>query len=362
MSAAIWLIMVREFRTYAATASFWIALAIGPITMIGAAQLIRGVSTPVTVSVSGENPALNRSALAALDQAAKIEGRALVLAHDKAANDLSLSRAADGTLELIFAKGFPLSPAGRALIARSIENDAARQKLAAMGSFSMPVGEIAAPEPPRDPARLSRFALVMLLWVILVGSLGMLLQAVVRERANRALEMLLAAAEPWEIVTGKLLGVGAVSGLLVAAWLGSAALAAPWAAHGSGIAAVFTGMASPASLARAASIYILAFAFYGLVAVGIGATARDSSTAQTLSRPMFAVLLAVFFVALTGMSGHDTGLNWLVYLPPFTPFMLLLSGAGQISAMSEAGALILMLAAIAIAGRLATGRITLSRY
>jgi ABC-2 type transport system permease protein len=362
MSAAVWLIMVREFRTYAATASFWIALVIGPITMIGAAQLFRGASTPVTVSVSGGDPALNRSALAALDQAAKIEGRELVLAPVKAANDLSLSRAADGTLELIFARGFPLSPAGRALVARSIENEAARQKLAAVGSFSMVVREIATPEPPRDPSLLSRFAMVLMLWVILVGSLGMLLQAVVRERANRALEMLLAAAEPWEIVAGKLLGVGAVSGLLVAAWLGSAALVAPWAGHGSGIAAVFTGMASPASLARAASIYILAFAFYGLVAVGIGATARDSSTAQTLSRPMFAVLLAAFFVALTGMSGHETSLYWLVYLPPFTPFMLLLSGAGQISAISQAGALMLMLATIAIAGRLATGRVSLSRY
>lgn len=33
MTSAAWLIAGREFRAYVATASFWIALAVGPLIM-----------------------------------------------------------------------------------------------------------------------------------------------------------------------------------------------------------------------------------------------------------------------------------------------------------------------------------------
>jgi ABC-2 type transport system permease protein len=220
--------------------------------------------------------------------------------------------------------------------------------------------EFAPPPPAADPGQIPRIASMMTLWFVLVGSLGMLLQAVVRERANRALEMLLAAADPWEIVAGKLLGVGALSAVLVLAWLGSVAVASVWSPADDGAGAVFVRIAAASNLARAAVIYVLAFVFYGLVTVGIGAMARDSATAQSLSRPMFTVLLVVFFVALGGISGAAGTFHWLIYVPPFTPFLLLLWDPSQISAATELVALCLMLVSIAIAGWLAAGRLTVA--
>jgi ABC-type Na+ efflux pump permease subunit len=76
-------------------------------------------------------------------------------------------------------------------------------------------------------------------------------------------------------------------------------------------------------LAQGASVYVLAFAFYGLTTIAVGALARDNAAAQNLARPMFAVLLTVFFTSLASALGAH-GLSWLVYLPPFTPFMLLM--------------------------------------
>jgi ABC-2 type transport system permease protein len=135
-----------------------------------------------------------------------------------------------------------------------------------------------------------------------------------------------------------------------------------WMSPAAGAAgAAFIKIAAVSNLARAALIYVLAFAFYGLITVGVGAMARDSATAQSLSRPIFAVLLLVFFVALGGIAGAAGGfLHWLIYVPPFTPFLLLLWDPGQISVATEFGALGLMLGAIAIAGWLATGRLTVS--
>ena len=359
MTRALRLIMVREFRTYVSTASFWIALFIGPLVLIGGAVLARDASGPVPVTVSANDTALVPAAIAALNEAAAIEGRNIVIVpstHTK----LSVSRAADGALQLDFANGFPLSAAGRALLGRIMESEAARTQLLAMGSRATVVHEANGRSDASDPDRLTRFTQVMILWFALAGSLGMLLQAVARERSNRALEMLLAAADPWEIVGGKLLGVGAVSCLVLAGWLISAALASSLAAaHGHAPSAA--GATMLLTVARAAIIYVLAFAFYGLVTVAIGASARDSTTAQTLARPLFAVLLVVFFFSLTSLLGRSTATGWLVYLPPFTPFLLLLSGSGQLSALTQSGALIVMLTATAVAGRIATSRITLSR-
>lgn len=294
MTAPAWLIAGREFRAYTATASFWVALAVGPLAL-GGALMLAGHRAPAPAS--------------------------LTLTEDSA-----------GRTQARFSETFPLSAAGRREVLQLLERE---------GHPARPVVE--APAKPRgavDTGALSRFALVMMLWMTLTGSLGMLLQAVVRERSNRALESLLAAARPWDIVLGKIAGVGGVSLLVVTAWLGSSlALASLTPGSGSVMAAALHGFAQPAGLLRAGAIYVLAFGFYGFVTVAIGARARDNADAQNLARPMFAVLLAVFFAALFSAGGAG-GLAWLVYIPPFTPFLLLMgphSAPVEFAALSGLG-------------------------
>lgn len=283
MSGRIWLIAGREFRAYAMTASFWVALAIGPLLMAG-------------------------GLLASTHGAAK--------PRDPPSSVLTLESDAAGGVSAEFSPGFPLSAAGRAQVLSVVEKDGAVRGAVRLAPQK--------PEKKADPAALRRFAMVMMLWMTLIGSLGMLLQAVVRERSNRALESLLAAAQPVEIVLGKLAGVGAVSLLVMASWLGaSAALGTLAPASGGAVASLLQGFTQPAMLAQGASVYVLAYAFYGLTTIAVGALARDNADAQNLARPMFAILLAVFFTSMASALGAH-GLTWLVYLPPFTPFMLLM--------------------------------------
>lgn len=280
MTAPVWLIAGREFRAYAATGSFWIALAMGPLLMGGALLL------------TGSHPGPKAASAATL----------------------TLSPSPGGT-EARFSQDFPLSDSGRQAVIRALEQN----------GVPGPVRLAAAPKPKVDAAALSRFALMLMLWMTLTGSLGMLLQAVVRERSNRALESLLAAARPVDIVLGKLVGVGAVSVLVLGAWLGgSVGLGALVPASGGALAALIHGLSAPLTLLRASAIYLLAFGFYGLTTVAVGAMARDNADAQNLARPMFAVLLAVFFTAMA-CAGGARNLAWLTYVPPFTPFMLLIS-------------------------------------
>src|SRR6185369_718511 len=117
-----------------------------------------------------------------------------------------------------------------------------------------------------------------------------------------------------EIIFGKLAGVGALSMLVLGVWLGAGAAiaASPLAGVGSSVPSMLIGaFANPLALCQAGVMYVLAFAMYGSALIGLGAVARDVPSAQNLSRPVFGVLLLVFFVGLAKFAGVGVGLDWL---------------------------------------------------
>jgi ABC-2 type transport system permease protein len=358
MTTPTWLIAEREFRTYVATASFWVALAIGPIAGIGGLLLSEMPKHPEKVFVQSDDASVRQAATAALQESGNLEGRHY--AFGKAGARLLLSGSSSNLMIASFDASFPLSETGRALFIRTLERDAARRKFGGTPPIVREISPVIVSHGP-DAASVSRFALVMLLWLALTGSLGMLLQSVVRERANRALESLLASARPWEIIFGKLLGVGAISVLVLSTWLGSAVALSALMPSGGAASAVLFNLSAPALLIRTCLIYVLAYGFYGSITMVLGALARDGAAAQNLSRPMFIMLLAAFLVALGSMSTADNSmLSWLVYVPPFAPFLLLLSPPSAVALLPQI--LILGLLVVASLGMFAfaTSRLSYS--
>jgi ABC-2 type transport system permease protein len=325
------LIAEREFRTYVATLSFWLSLAVAPLAAAVAVLLSGGASHPFEVSIQGGDTVLVRSVQKAVEEAGRLEGHTFVFTQHGAA--LVLSRRAPQVLDVSFGDGFPLSALGRAMVGHVIERDMARADEKPSALFSVSVAQAGAEAAGPDPARLSRLCTMAMLWLALTGSLGMLLQAIVRERANRALESLLAAARGWQIVTGKLAGVGAVSLLILAAWLGSAAFFSLFLPPETGpVGAAFRHLARPLTLLHDALIYVCAFGFYGAATLVLGAMARDTASAQNVARPLFVVLLAAFFFALAAPDAF----SWATWVPPLTPFLLLVNSPGTVAVMSQA--------------------------
>lgn len=340
MTSPLFLIAGREFRTYVATLSFWLSLSLAPLGLGVVMLLSNAQPASAPVSIRGGDPALRQSASLALQEAGRLEGRTFVFRQGRDAASIVLLPRTARTLELHFSDRFPLSAVGRAMVGHMIERDAARRQGAAPPLVVREKKSDFTTDGGPDAARLARLTAMAMLWLTLTGSLGMLLQAVVRERANRSLESLLAAASAREIVTGKLLGVGAVSLLIVAGWLGSAAAFSFFQPpHAGLLPAVLTRLADPVTLLRDGLIYLGAFVFYGAATLVLGALARDSAAAQNLVRPMFVLLLAAFFLALAGAS------SWLVLLPPFAPFLLLASSPGDVPFMSQAILMTVLLAA-----------------
>jgi ABC-type Na+ efflux pump permease subunit len=359
MTSPVWLIAEREFRTYAGTLSFWAALLFGSLAAGGGLMMLESIhrpSAPVSVRIVSPNTTRVRDIETALNEAGAVEGRRFKF--DASGSTVTINSTTERDVNLGFGSGFPLSASGRSLVANILERDAARQ---AANAIPLTVHAVAAQDSarPGKEAALARFLLMLTLWLTLTGSLGMLLQAVVRERATRALESLLASAQAWQIMAGKLIGVGGISFLVLAAWLGSS-VASSFAAPQSGLApAIISELAAPVALLRAAVIYLLAYGFYGSITIALGAMARDSASAQNLSRPMFVVLVAAFFIALAVGMGSLSSPHWLLYIPAITPFVLLLTPPGAIPPALQLLTLGVMLIATCMIARIAATRFAL---
>jgi ABC-2 type transport system permease protein len=323
------LIAEREFRTYVATLSFWLSLAIAPLGAVGVLLFSAPSQPPALITIESGDSALAQSAKRALEEAGRLEGHSFVFGQGGAS--LVLSPAEPRVLDVTFGANFPLSATGRALVKHVVERDAARH---ASGNAVLTVREKRQPAAAGDAGLLSRLAAMGVLWLLLTGSLGMLLQAVARERANRALESLLACARPWQIVAGKMAGVGAVSMLVLAVWGGTAIVLGSLMARDSFLGVLLAGLLNPAMLVWHAAIYLCAYFFYGAATVMLGTLARDSASAQNAARPMFVLLLAAFFAALTSV-GQNSAVSWLVYVPPFTPFLLLVRSFQDVAAVTQ---------------------------
>jgi ABC-2 type transport system permease protein len=362
----LWLIGLREFKAYVATLSFWVALAIGPVLMLVAAGLLAASQKPVEplrILVTADDAAVRADAAAALSDAAGAIGRPVIIA--PAGQTAVRIASGSGGVAVRF-EGQPLPAPARELFKAEFERRLAVRLLSSSGiagaaeSTSVRLDEIQTAAQPLNPEVGARFGLVFMLWLTLTGSLGMLLQAVVRERANRALDSLMAAAQPVEIVFGKLLGVGAVSLLVLGSWLGTAAALGglvPAGASGA-VGGALSAFADPMLMVQAGGIYVLSYVMYGSVTIALGAAAQDSASASNLSRPMFGVLLVAFFAAMACAMGAAKSLSWLIWAPPLTPFMLLLTPSGQMSPAESLMALGITAAGAMAAGWLAANSLT----
>ncbi|WP_374654416.1 ABC transporter permease [Phenylobacterium sp.] len=341
------LIAWREIKAYAGTLSFWLALVAGPVLMILAGLMVGPMMSvrPAErlVAISAPDPQLRRIAGESLAEAAQLDGRPLrIVAPGEAQTRLAVAAGRNGAV-VVDSQGAPLSRLAWALL---------RRDLAGEGKGTVTLRQ--AP-PPRAGAAdhlqagAGRFALVVLLWMNLVGALGMLLQAIVRERANRALEILLTSARPLEILAGKLAGVAALSVVVVAGWMaiGAVVAAASGAMSGRGAGPILAAaLGDPARMVLAATTYALAFAMYGGAILGLSALSKDMPAAQNASRPVFGLLLLAFFAAIGMISGPGQ-FGWLLWVPPLTPFVLLMQDPAELGALRVAAALALMAASSA---------------
>ena len=129
-----------------------------------------------------------------------------------------------------------------------------------------------------------RFALPLIFMVLFLMSVlmtsGYLMQGTATEKENKVVDVLLASANPDEILAGKLLGLGAAGLLQIAVWLAMLMV--------TGLGVVPMLMSSRVdvpwlALSLALPFFIMAFLFFGGLMLGTGSLGSNMREAQQLA-------------------------------------------------------------------------------
>lgn len=191
------------------------------------------------------------------------------------------------------------------------------------------------------------------LWSVIFSVANMLLTSTIEEKSGKVLEVLLSSARLPEILAGKLLGVAGVSFTLLAVWFGAAAgvagligAAAPEAA---GPAAEVVGAAlSLEMLVPFVFYFVVGYLIYGAIFMAIGSLCETMQEAQTLMSPLVLVLMAPMLLLVFSMSNPDSALiSGAVWMPLFTPFLMMARLPQDPSLGTVLGTSALMLATLA---------------
>ena len=231
------------------------------------------------------------------------------------------------------------------------------EQLQAAGLASLDVPEVTVTALDPDADADGQRVIVAIIGVGVLYSLLILFgqfvaQGVVEEKASRVVELLLATMKPWQLLAGKIIGLGL---------LGLAQIVVI-AAIGVGGALVFDLVDIPGDLVgTAVSVvcwFVLGYAFYAAIfAVGASLVSRQEDLG-TVIMPTTLVLVAAFVVGIQASADPGGTLARVTsFVPGLSPLVMpVRQAAGSVAVWEIALAVVLMLLAIALIVRLG-GRI-----
>lgn len=202
------------------------------------------------------------------------------------------------------------------------------------------------PSGAEDEQRLAIGAIMVFLLFMSINAYGTLVaQGVVEEKASRVVEILLATIRPWQLLLGKIIGIGLV-GLIQLVAIAGAGIALGLAADILTLSGVAVG-----TLVWGVIWYLLGFFLYAALFAGAGALVSRQEDAQSVLTPVTMVLVIGFLAGFNVMIADPDGTaaRVLSLVPLMSP--VLMPGriaAGDVVVWELALAIGLTLAAIAL--------------
>ncbi|MFB9675610.1 ABC transporter permease [Streptosporangium vulgare] len=198
--------------------------------------------------------------------------------------------------------------------------------------------------------------LVMVLFFLLIYSSMYVAMGVVEEKGSRIVEILLTSVRPWQLLGGKIVGLGALAlanmVVIIVAGLGAAAA--------TGLAADLPpGMTG--IVVSALFWFVLGYAFFAAMAAALGSLVSRQEDANSVLTPMTMLMMITYLVAYFAAVQPDSAVARILSLvPPFSSMVMPVRMAGgEVLVWEIAVAAVLML--LATAGTLMLGARIYSR-
>jgi len=218
--------------------------------------------------------------------------------------------------------------------------------------------DVSALQPAADEADekgLVAFISILLLYTLLIFFGQFIAQGVVEEKASRVIEVLLAAVKPWQLLAGKIIGLGVLAFaqlvIICAAGLGGAIAFDVITVPGAAIATVV----------QVLGWFILGFTLVAALFAVCGALVSRQEDLQSVLLPMTLILVAALVLAITaGQNPNGTLAKVTSFVPVLsTMVMPVRVSTGSVAWWEIVLAVVLMLIAIAatvrVGGRVYSG-------
>jgi ABC-2 type transport system permease protein len=207
--------------------------------------------------------------------------------------------------------------------------------------FKRTVTEEGDEESIEEAALFIPIAFMMLLFISTFTGGQYLMMSTIEEKSSRVMEVLLSAVTAKQMMTGKILGQGAVALTLLAVYaaMGLGALNRFDLGHLLGTDRIIIFI----------PYFFMAFMFVACMMAAIGSAVTDVREAQALMSPVMMVMLVPFMVMFPIIQNPNSMLSVVVsFIPPLTPFIMAmrLGGNQEIAAWQIAATLVLGFAAV----------------
>lgn len=335
--SAVRLVAGREIKQRAGSKAFLWTTVVLVVLIVGGsflAQTLRGGESTLAVGVTQETAALAESVTetasgfgttAEVTTVTEEEGRTQVLDGDLDAVVLS---AEGGTVKVITKS--TLDTDLSSVLTVIAQQTVLAEQVTSLGGDPSDVSravaqasvDVEAIEPPReiDPSQIISAYLVGILMFISLQLCGaMIAQGVVEEKSSRVVELLLATVRPWQLMAGKVLGIGVIGlgqvVVLVAAAAGSAA--------GFGL---LDGMDLNlgATVLWTIAWFLIGFTMYALLFAAAAALVSRQEDVGTVTTPILMLMMIPYIVSVSvaPFAPDSPIVVWLSYLPFTSPLIM----------------------------------------
>ncbi|MBA3411349.1 MAG: ABC transporter permease [Geodermatophilaceae bacterium] len=218
--------------------------------------------------------------------------------------------------------------------------------------------DVSALQPAADEADekgLVAFISILLLYTLLIFFGQFIAQGVVEEKASRVIEVLLAAVKPWQLLAGKIIGLGVLAFaqlvIIFAAGLGGA----------SAFDVITVPGAAIATVVQVLGWFILGFTLVAALFAVCGALVSRQEDLQSVLLPMTLILVAALVLAITaGQNPTGTLAKVTSFIPVLsTMVMPVRVSTGSVAwweiALSVVAMLVAIAATVRVGGRVYSG-------
>lgn len=172
------------------------------------------------------------------------------------------------------------------------------------------------PEESLSRTVIAYFGLLLLYIAILMYGTW-ILTGVTEEKSSRVVEVLLSSVRPWQVLGGKIVGIGALG-------LAQLLLTIAIAAVGLRVTEAFDlPPIEPATVANLLVWFVLGFLIYAVLLAATGSLVSRMEDANTVAMPINIVAVAAFFVSFSALNDPNGTLAVVGTFIPFTaPFVV----------------------------------------